>query len=44
VLGDVVIGGAVGFHFDMLLLPGGDDVASVPANVDGIVEIGHGEV
>jgi hypothetical protein len=40
----VVIGGAVDFHFDMLLLPGDNDVASVPANIDSIAVVGHGEV
>jgi hypothetical protein len=41
------VGGAVGFHFFVLLLPGNDDIAGVPANVDdgtkiarvGIVEV-----
>jgi hypothetical protein len=40
----VVIDGAVGFHFDVLLLPGNDDVASVPADVDDIAEIDRREV
>jgi hypothetical protein len=33
------VGGAVGFHFFMLLLPGNDDVAGVPADVDDSAEI-----
>jgi hypothetical protein len=44
VLRNVVIGSAVGFHFDVLLLPGDDDIASVPANIDDIVEIGCRQV
>jgi hypothetical protein len=40
----VVVGGAIGLHFCILLLSGNDDVVSVPANVDDIVEVGCGEV
>jgi hypothetical protein len=40
----VLIGKAVGFHINVLLLPGDDDIASVPANVDDIAKIGRGEV
>jgi hypothetical protein len=28
------VGGAVGFHFFTLLLPGNDDIVGVPASVD----------
>jgi hypothetical protein len=38
------VGWVVGFHFDVFLLPGDDDVASVSANVDDIAEIGCGGV
>jgi hypothetical protein len=44
VLRDVVVGGAVGLHFDTFLLLGDDDIAGVSANVDDVAEIGHGEV
>jgi hypothetical protein len=40
---NVVIVRAIGFHVDLLLLPGNDDIASIPANVDDIVEIGRRE-
>jgi hypothetical protein len=32
------VGGAVGFHFSALLLPGNDDIAGVLASVDDSVE------
>jgi hypothetical protein len=32
--GDMIVGGAVGFHLIALLLPGDDDIASVPAGVE----------
>jgi hypothetical protein len=40
----VVVGGAVGLHFDAFLLPGNDDVGGVPTKVDDVVEISGGEV
>jgi hypothetical protein len=43
-LRDVVVGGTVGFYLDTLLLPGDNDIASVPADVDDVAEIGHEEV
>jgi hypothetical protein len=43
-LRDVVIGGTVSFYLDTLLLPGDDDIASVPADVDDVVEVSRGEV
>jgi hypothetical protein len=44
VLRDVVVGGAVGLHFNAFLLPGDDDATSVSTSVDDIAEIDRGEV
>jgi hypothetical protein len=41
---DLIVGGAVGFHFFMLLLLGNDDIVSVPASVDDSPEIARGGV
>jgi hypothetical protein len=41
---DLIMGGAVGFHFFTLLLPGNDDIASVPANIDDGAKITRGGV
>lgn len=41
---NVVVGGAVSLHFCVLLLLGNDDVVSVPADVDDVVEIGRRKV
>jgi hypothetical protein len=43
-LRDVEIGGTIGFYLDMLLLSGDDNIVSVPANINDVVEIGHREV
>jgi hypothetical protein len=31
---ELIVGGAIGFHFFTLLLPGNDDVAGIPSSVD----------
>jgi hypothetical protein len=41
---ELIVGGAVGFHFFTLLLPGNDDIAGIPANVDGGTKVAHGGV
>jgi hypothetical protein len=41
---DLIVGGAVGFHFFALLLPGNGDIASVPANVDDGAKVARGGV
>jgi hypothetical protein len=33
---NVVVGGTIGFYLDALLLPGDNDIASVPADVDDV--------
>jgi hypothetical protein len=38
---ELIVGGAVGFHFFMLLLPGNDDIAGVPASIDDSAEVTH---
>jgi hypothetical protein len=38
------MGGAVGFHFFALLLPGNDEIASTPANVDDVAKVTRGGV
>jgi hypothetical protein len=38
------VGGAVGFHFFALLLPGNDDIVGVPARVDDSAEVARGGV
>jgi hypothetical protein len=43
-LRDVVIGGTISFYLDTLLLPGDDDIASVPADVEDVAEVGRGDV
>jgi hypothetical protein len=36
----LIVGGAVGFHFFALLLPGNDDIAGVPTSIDdGVMEV-----
>jgi hypothetical protein len=40
----LVAGGAVGFHFFALLLPGNDDIAGVPTSVDDSSKVTRGEV
>jgi hypothetical protein len=40
----LIAGGAVGFHFFALLLPGNDDIAGVPTSVDDGTEVAHGGV
>jgi hypothetical protein len=39
---ELIVGGAVGFHFFALLLPGNDDIAGVPASVDDSAEVVRG--
>jgi hypothetical protein len=41
---DLIMGGAVGFHFFTLLLPGNDDIASVPSSIDDGTKVTRGEV
>jgi hypothetical protein len=41
---ELIVGGAVGFHFFALLLPGNDDIAGVPASVDDSAEVARGGV
>jgi hypothetical protein len=41
---NLIVGGAVGFHFFALLLPSNDVIASVPANVDDGAKVAHGGV
>jgi hypothetical protein len=38
------MGGAVGFHVFAFLLPGNDDIAGVPANVDDGAKVVRGGV
>jgi hypothetical protein len=38
----LIVGGVVGFHFFMLLLPGNDDIAGVPTSVDDSVKVARG--
>jgi hypothetical protein len=40
----LVVGGAMGFHFFALLLPGNDDIAGVSTSVDDGSKVTHGEV
>jgi hypothetical protein len=41
---EFIVGGAVGFHFFALLLPGNDDIASVRASVDDGAKVAYGGV
>jgi hypothetical protein len=41
---ELIAGGAVGFHFFTLLLPGNDDIAGIPASVDDGVKVARGGV
>jgi hypothetical protein len=41
---DLILGGVVGFHFFALLLPGNDDIASVPTNIDDGAKVARGGV
>jgi hypothetical protein len=40
----LIAGGAVGFHFFTLLLPGSDDIAGVPASIDDGTKVTRGGV
>jgi hypothetical protein len=41
---ELIAGGAVGFHFIALLLPGNDVIESVPASFDDGTKVAHGGV
>jgi hypothetical protein len=41
---ELIVSGAVGFHFFTLLLPGNDDIADIPASVDDGVKVACGGV
>jgi hypothetical protein len=41
---DLIVGGAIGFHFFALPLPGNGDIASVPTNVDDGAKVARGGV
>lgn len=41
---DVIVGGAVIFHFHTFLLFGNDDIECIKASVDDMAEVVHGEV
>ncbi|RLM64679.1 hypothetical protein C2845_PM16G02110 [Panicum miliaceum] len=41
---ELIAGGAVGFHFFALLLPGNDDIAGVPTSVDDGAKVARGGV
>jgi hypothetical protein len=41
---ELIAGGAVGFHFFALLLPGNDDIAGVPASIDGGAKVTCGGI
>jgi hypothetical protein len=40
----LIAGGAVGFHFLALLLPGNDDLAVIPASIDDGTKVARGVV
>jgi hypothetical protein len=40
----MIVGGAIGLHLVVLLLPGDDDVAGVPTNIDDSAEVACGAV
>jgi hypothetical protein len=41
---ELIVGGAVGFHFFTLLLPSNDDIAGVPPSVDDGAKVARGGV
>jgi hypothetical protein len=41
---ELIVGGAVGFHFFALLLPGNDDITGVSASVDDGMKVACGRV
>jgi hypothetical protein len=41
---ELIAGGAIGFHFYSLLLPGNDDITGIPASVDDGVKVARGGV
>jgi hypothetical protein len=41
---ELIVGGAVGFHFFTLLLPRNDDIAGIPTSVDDSAEVARGGV
>jgi hypothetical protein len=41
---ELIVGGAVGFHFFTLLLRGNDDIAGVPASIDDGAKVARGGV
>jgi hypothetical protein len=41
---ELIAGGAVGFHFFTLLLPGNDDMVGVSGSIDDGTKVAHGGV
>jgi hypothetical protein len=41
---ELIAGGAVGFYFFVLLMPGNDDIVSIPASIDDGTKVARGGV